>query len=328
MRSPDEAKFRTIRSTSKLLTEGQRRVGRDVMEALLVGIGFCAVFDGDENASPTSWCFSDVASDGFGDCRGRLMEADRLLSDCEQVLSDDAASCESRVVPVPLLPSKAEGLLKSKEAEKRKLADSIVEAARRDAQAVKIERERELAFEATAKAQRDSDVACVAHLVDVARRTIHMTGRLRNASFEAKHFELRVMRHGRGFACSCPNDHLEAHWHVVNASILYAYVVHLTPDASKVVHVGHDQGYQYNSVPGTESFGETLWMSTKWLVDAPPTTPTAAPSVDMTAGPHAAASKRDEAAAATVQTVHIEHRGMKPVTSCIYCGVPFRLLFL
>eukprot|EP00455_Lapot_gusevi_P053788 TRINITY_DN8479_c0_g2_i1.p1 TRINITY_DN8479_c0_g2~~TRINITY_DN8479_c0_g2_i1.p1 ORF type:complete len:176 (-),score=13.23 TRINITY_DN8479_c0_g2_i1:45-542(-) len=157
---------------------------------------------------------------------------------------------------------------------------------------------RELA-EATALQQGISeDKQEVAHLEAVARSTLHNTGRLRNASFEAKHFQLRAMRHGRAFACtSCAPDAIEAHWHVVNGSLLYAYCVHLSPDASKVLHLGYEHAYQYNTIPGTEHFGRTVWMTTK--------------HIDETTG----------------QIALLQHH-TKAVDRCVYCNEEFRLLFL
>jgi hypothetical protein len=69
------------------------------------------------------------------------------------------------------------------------------------------------------------------------------------------------MRHGRAFACGCPGDHLELHWHMRSSNLLYSYAVHLTADAGAVVHQCPEIGYQYNGVPNTEHFGRTIMIS-------------------------------------------------------------------
>lgn len=108
----------------------------------------------------------------------------------------------------------------------------------------------------------------VAHLQEIARRTLLTTGRVRNCFFEAKHFSLRRMSHGRVYACSekCDNSFLEAHWHLVSGkNMLYAHVAHLSADGTKLLHLGHEFGYQYNLIPGMTNFGKTVNFSTKLI---------------------------------------------------------------
>lgn len=138
----------------------------------------------------------------------------------------------------------------------------------------------------------------VVHLLEIARRTLLTTGRVRNCFFEAKHFSLRRMTHGRVYACSekCDNSFLEAHWHLVSGkNMLYAHVAHLSADGTKLLHLGHELGYQYNLIPGLANFGKTVNFSTKLI-------------------------------SPTGKLVFNEHPN-KVVENCIYCGQNLQKIF-
>ncbi|KAG8340715.1 hypothetical protein TRVL_08457 [Trypanosoma vivax] len=146
----------------------------------------------------------------------------------------------------------------------------------------------------------DEDFSSVDHLKEKARLTLLNTGRVRNSLFNGRHFSLRRMKHGRVYVCKedCGVDFLEAHWHLFSSrNLLYSYIAHLTPDASAMVHMGVEHGYQYNSLPGTENFRKTIHFSAKRLNSA------------------------------SGQLEYIEHPN-KPSETCVYCGVTFTELFL
>lgn len=114
--------------------------------------------------------------------------------------------------------------------------------------------------------QEDFDEA--AYLEDTVRSTLLKTGRVRNCFFEAKHFSLRRMTHGRVYACSekCDSSFLEAHWHLTSGkNMLYSHVAHLSPDGLKLLHLGFEYGYQYSSIPGLPNFGKTVNFNTKLI---------------------------------------------------------------
>jgi hypothetical protein len=160
--------------------------------------------------------------------------------------------------------------LRSRKAEQEKddAKARILEQLERDRAAVGRREEQRLEEEKQQLLQ-EADFEEVKHLEEAAKKTLHYHGRIRNASYNAEHFKLRRMTHGRAHVCSvgCPNDYIEAHWHVRNAALLYSYVVHLNADATEVIHQGPEDGYQYNSLPGTPHFGKTLFISTK-VVDS------------------------------------------------------------
>mmetsp|Transcript_25829 Transcript_25829/g.79710 ORF Transcript_25829/g.79710 Transcript_25829/m.79710 type:complete len:369 (-) Transcript_25829:61-1167(-) len=141
---------------------------------------------------------------------------------------------------------------------------ALKEAIRRDREQLEAARQREAQAEAQATAGLSADREAAAALLEAAKRTIHFTGRLRNLSFEGEGFTIRTMRHGRAYACgdsACMAEigGLEVHWHLFSGpNNLYAYVAHLSPDASEVLHIGPEIGYQYNTMPHTEHFQKTL----------------------------------------------------------------------
>lgn len=136
-------------------------------------------------------------------------------------------------------------------------------------------------------------------VIDAVRKTLLNTGRIRNSFFEGKDLTIRTMRHGRAYACTekCGNESLEVHWHLLTGrNILYSHLAHLSADGTKVLHLGVEHGYQYNSLPGTPHFGKMIHFSEK-LTDE---------------NGKLIRNKHDD----------------RPVTCCIYCGRPFSELLL
>ena len=117
------------------------------------------------------------------------------------------------------------------------------------------------------------------HLIPVAKKSIHLHERLRNMAFDAKHFTLKRISQAKIYnfcgnewgpistSCECPGEGLVAHWHTVGASIVYSYLVHLNSDATTVIHSGPVHGYQYNSLPGTDTFGKYTHTSVKITIN-------------------------------------------------------------
>ncbi|CBZ24257.1 conserved hypothetical protein [Leishmania mexicana MHOM/GT/2001/U1103] len=134
---------------------------------------------------------------------------------------------------------------------------------------------------------------------EAVRKTLLNTGRVRNGFFEARDFSVRIMQHGRVYACTekCPDHCVEAHWHLLTGrNILYSHLAHLSADGTRLLHLGPEHGYQYNSLPGSANFGKTIHFSEKLMDEN-------GRLVDI---------KNDD----------------KPVTACIYCGHAFAELLL
>ena len=192
-----------------------------------------------------------------------LLDADRVLTEfetrAEQQRLEASHGAFKPVVANSRAMEKAEAeAAAAKEDVLRRLHQDRLEVQRRAKQK---EEEEKLA------ALQEEDFLAAEHLLETAKKTIHYHGRLRNAAFDARDMRIRRMVHGRGLVCECPPENLEVHWHVRTASLFYGYVVHLSSDATKVIHVGPEDGYQYNSLPGTEHFGKVLHISSK-TVDA------------------------------------------------------------
>ena len=121
--------------------------------------------------------------------------------------------------------------------------------------------------EASPSLCRDADILDKSDpRVEAARRTIHTHGRLRNAFFESKSFQVATMTNGRWLQCACcaPTD-LELHWHLRTGNSLYSFTVHLSASGDKVLHLGPELAYQYNNLPGTPHFQQTVLVSRKWM---------------------------------------------------------------
>ncbi|GET86358.1 hypothetical protein, conserved [Leishmania tarentolae] len=134
---------------------------------------------------------------------------------------------------------------------------------------------------------------------EVVRNTLLKTGRVRNSFFEARDFTVRTMNNGRVYACTekCPVDCVEAHWHFLTGrNILYAHLAHLSADGARLLHLGPEHGYQYNSLPGSTNFGKMTHCNEKLM---------------------------DE----NGRLLYIKHDDT-PVKVCIYCGRPFAELLL
>jgi hypothetical protein len=332
LRDFNNEKFHEVKSTSKLLTRAESTVGSALVTQVMRCLCFrlvpaAAAADDVEAPSSTAslsgtWTFGSTPHLTADERRSELRRAEAWLSRFEDaVLGQElvarrgSALDGSRVVEPSLKSSTGTRgededdphdafLSQGEKRRQQQQAERQEEVRRIHARHLAEARERaaaesnELAERAALHGGLAQDKQEVAHLVATARSTLHNTGRLRNASFEAKHFQLRSMRHGRSFACtSCPPDAIEAHWHVINGSLLYAYCVHLSADASKVLHLGYEHAYQYNTIPGTEHFGRTVWMTTKHIDDT------------------------------TGQIALLQHH-TKPVDRCVYCNEEFRLLFL
>lgn len=134
---------------------------------------------------------------------------------------------------------------------------------------------------------------------EAVRKTLLNTGRIRNSFFEAKDLTVRTMRHGRVYACTekCGNECLEAHWHLLTGkNILYSYLAHLNADGTRLLHLGVEHGYQYNSLPGSPHFGKMVHFSEK-LTDE------------------------------NGKLIRLQHDD-RPAASCVYCGRLFSELLL
>jgi len=196
----------------------------------------------------------------------RLHAADRAVDDALAAVDAaerrDAAARSGGGAP----PSVAAVPLRSAAAERQAALAAIAAQIEADRAALAARRAAE---EAAAKAAADgqaADFAAGAPLLETCRTTLHYSGRLRNAAFEGTDFSVRAMRHGRGFACDCPGENLEVHWHTQTANLLYSFVVHLSPDGKSVVHQCPELGYQYNSVPHTANFQKTVLITRKMVL--------------------------------------------------------------
>ena len=237
--------------------------------------------------------------------KSRLLQGDALLTLVEDRMAANKKSAQllKSVGDVDVLPGR-----RRQAAERDRQLH--VEQLRREQELDATVRERaadvrQRSGEAAAQQQlfHQSDFDEVRHLIEVTRKTLHFTGRLRNYSFDAKHYSLRRMNHGRVFACAtatsaaCPNTFLEAHWHVINGNILYGYVAHLSENGDSVLHIGPEYGYQYNTMPGTPNFGKTVLFAVK-VID---------PSTGVVS--------------------KLDHPN-RPVETCIFCDKPFSILLL
>ncbi|KAG5510575.1 hypothetical protein JKF63_06872 [Porcisia hertigi] len=103
---------------------------------------------------------------------------------------------------------------------------------------------------------------------ETVRKTLLNTGRLRNSFFDARDFVVRSMRHGRSYACTqkCSDHCVEAHWHLLTGrNIVYSHLAHLSADGTRLLHLGPEHGYQYNSLPGSENFRKMVHFSEKLM---------------------------------------------------------------
>lgn len=301
LREPQNPKFRRVRSANPKIASALASISGG--DQLMRVAGFTMVSDLEKGEQ--FWHFEgDSAS---------LLRAERAISALEEASNDRGAQvdrCDDRNFSdeMPLLKSRAAA---RNEEERRERLAALEKRAAADAREVEERRaaERDALDE---ERRQQADFAAGSQLVDQARLTIHHTGRLRNASFGASNFTVRSMRHGRSFACTCPPENLEAHWHVRTSNLLYSYLVHLNPDASAVVHVGDEHGYQYNTLPGTEHFGKTIHIAHRRIVKN---------STPVTSGGAEDPSSESKTA--------IDHRAPNvPVTACHYCGVSFDTLWI
>ncbi|RNF00081.1 hypothetical protein TraAM80_07823 [Trypanosoma rangeli] len=275
----ENQKYHVVRAENKLIRDALKPLSSAVVEALFTGIGF----DQSKNAN------SEVIYILTGD-EEKIQAADRFLSRLEEGIE----SIKRKELELQLLSPRAR---KHREEEERR--QQILQEIRRNA----IERKGEAARSGLATSMtvmHPEDFSSVENLIEPARRTLLRTGRVRNCLFEGRHFTLRCMIHGRAYACKegCEADALEAHWHLFTGkNLMYAYVAHLSQDASTLIHLGVEHGYQYNSLPGTKNFRQTV---------------------------HFSAKRTNELTGALE---YIDHPD-RPSKVCIYCGVPFSELFL
>ncbi|ORC84281.1 uncharacterized protein TM35_000461000 [Trypanosoma theileri] len=276
---PDNPKFQIVRKENNFIRNILTQIPDSVVDSLFNSIGYklqknsdsepIYVFDGDKEKIKTS---------------------DRFLSRIEEKI-EEVKNKKILFHPLPL-----ESRANEKTEERR---EAILQEIRRDAE----ERQKgfnEEKFSSSNDLFNQDDFKSVEHLKEISRRTLLNTGRIRNSLFEGRHYTLRRMTHGRVYACKerCGIDCLEAHWHLFSGkNLMYSFVAHLSPDASKVLHLGVEHGYQYNSLPGTKNFGKTVLFS----------------------------SKRINSNDGSLE--FLEHPD-KSCESCVYCGVPFSELFL
>ncbi|EPY35299.1 hypothetical protein AGDE_07485 [Angomonas deanei] len=137
----------------------------------------------------------------------------------------------------------------------------------------------------------EEDYRAADPLKETVRKTLLNTGRIRNCFFDACDFTTRKMIHGCVYECGqgCTHQCIEAHWHLITRNIMYSYIAHISEDGTKVLHLGTEFGYQYNSTPGTPNFRKTLCFSAKQVTESG-------------------------------ALVKMEHPN-KAVTNCLYCNV-------
>ncbi|KEG10383.1 hypothetical protein DQ04_03781030 [Trypanosoma grayi] len=276
---PDNPKFRAVRHENAIIRKALEQLPDAVADSLFTTIGF------ELECNPNSGMIYIFK----GDVQ-QLKEADRFFSELEEKLQNKKAMD----IQLHLTALKARGDTQGRERREQILQQIKDDAAHRQEEATIRE------ANTTQDLLNTDDFSSVENLKEKARLTLLNTGRVRNCLFEGRHFALRRMLHGRVYACKegCVNECLEAHWHLLSGkNLIYAYVAHLTPDASTMIHLGVEHGYQYNSLPGTEHFGKTVHFSAKRVNDADGT-------IDYLRHPN------------------------QPAAVCIYCGVSFSQLFL
>lgn len=158
----------------------------------------------------------------------------------------------------------AEAVLSNVEAACTKPQLALESRAARDREARLAELRKPMA--PTERSVNESDVVVLGSansLLPTIKKTLHVTGRVRNASFSGIDFVATVMKDGRVHVCQCADDSIEVHWHVKTANMLYAHAAHVSPDGETVLHMCPELGYQYNAVPRTENFQRTVLMSRK-----------------------------------------------------------------
>lgn len=253
----DNPKFRSVRKENSLVLQSINGLPKKIVDELFSAIGF-----------------SDAGSTyKFTGFKEQLKTADDLFCEIEQTFLPPKATVQelkplsrgAQILKAPALPSHLPNEYENTTTNSPFIKEDFDEAA---------------------------------PLMETVRKTLLRTGRVRNCFFEAKHFSVRRMLHGRVYACSekCDNSYLEAHWHLTGAkNMVYAHVAHLSADGSKLMHLGHEFGYQYSTIPGMANFGKTVNFSIK-LIN---------PDGHLTS---------------------IEHPN-KVVTSCIYCGENLQKIF-
>nr|CCC95845.1 unnamed protein product [Trypanosoma congolense IL3000] len=274
----ENPKFHVVRKNNKLIKSVLQRLPESVVQTLFDAIDFKLECRNDSEMIYT-----------FGGDVQKLSMSDNFFSYIEEKLRERRLGT-SRFQPP--LASRVELDWKERK-------DALIQEIRRDID----ERRRDINESRLAKAQDalcHDDFTSVESLKEKSRLTLLNRGRLRNSLFGCQHFSLRRMTHGRAYVCKegCPADFLEAHWHLFTGrNMLYSHIAHLTPDGSTAVHVGVEHGYQYNSIPGTVNFRETIHFSAKRV--------------------------NEESGALDL----LEHPN-QPRTACVYCGVPFSKLFI
>lgn len=310
-RDPSNEKYHQVKQQSPLLTRWTEALGEDIMVELLGRIGFGKtttsaaagkeeVSTGEDGvfrfAAPSAVLVRSLrASSSPTTVQALLKSADAFLDTLSHTIEQTVTQAKWKGAP-PLLRSVHDEDGAAAAATQRAV-EQIVQ--QRQLESLALEREARASAEEAVQRQKhlEEDVASALPFVELSRRTIHLTGRLRNASFQAKHYTLTRMTHARSYLCHCPADHLEAHWHVVSGNLLYAYVVHLTADATAVVHTGEEHSYQYDSLPGSATFQKYLMLTVK---------------------------KVDSETGKLEMLKHVQ----KAVEVCAYCGVPLKHLFL
>jgi hypothetical protein len=139
----------------------------------------------------------------------------------------------------------------------------ILARAQQEQQALARELDMRRAAKEEAERLRQDDITVGKSLESVALHTLHKTHRIRNHLRDALHLTCVRMRTGRTFVecTTCDPSGLEVHWHTRTSNMLYAYVVHLTPDALTVVHNGPVLGFMYDTDPKSETFGSSVMFS-------------------------------------------------------------------
>lgn len=274
---PENKKFHVVRKENTVIRTALQQLPDSVIETLFAVLGFVS----DVNAK----CEKVYVFNGD---KEKLTDADRFFSYLEECL--EKQKNKSKLFHLPLLET-------HEDCENNERRKQILHEFQQDIQRRKEETGRKSSL---SEAFHSDDFLSVQSLVEKARRTLLNTGRIRNIFFEERDFSLRRMLHGRVYACKegCGVEFLEAHWHLFSGkNILYSYVAHLAPDASAVIHLGVEHGYQYNLLPGTKNFRKTVNFSSK--------------KVNKESG----------------ALEYVEHPD-RPCEACVYCGVSFSQLFL
>ncbi|EKF32249.1 hypothetical protein MOQ_003904 [Trypanosoma cruzi marinkellei] len=276
---PENPKYHVVREENKFIRDTLKPLSSNVIEALFTGIGFKRT----QNAnSEVIYVFTGSSEN--------IKEADCFLSHLE----DRIEKGQGKEAEMHFVSPEAK---RNKEREERR--QQILQQIHRDAE----KRQGETTGSeppTPISAFYPDDYTLVENLIEKSRQTLLNTGRVRNFLFEGRHFTLRRMVHGRVYICKegCGTDFLEAHWHLFTGkNLMYSYVAHLSPDASTMMHLGVEHGYQYNSLPGTKNFRRTVHFSAKRINEA------------------------------NGSLEYIEHPD-RPSETCIYCGKPFSELFL